>query len=78
MIHLRLQPEIESQLAAEAEARGLALYLCIETIVTARRPAETLRRESPAEAVAAIRELRKGNRLDGLSVKDLIHEGRKY
>ncbi len=77
MIHLELQPEIEAQLAAEAQARGLALDRYIEKIVTAR-PHEEIATESPAEAVAAIREGRKGNRLDGLSIKDLINEGRKY
>jgi prevent-host-death family protein len=30
------------------------------------------------EAIARLRELRKGVRLDGLSIKDLINEGRKY
>jgi prevent-host-death family protein len=34
-------------------------------------------RRTPAETVAAIREFRKGNRLDGLKIKDLINEGRK-
>ena len=36
MIHLHLQPEIEAQLAAEAEARGMELDRYIETIVIAR------------------------------------------
>ena len=36
MIQLHLQPEIEAQLAAEAEARGLALDRYVETIVAAR------------------------------------------
>ena len=31
-----------------------------------------------AETIAAIREFRKGRRLDGLSIKDLINEGRKH
>ena len=34
--------------------------------------------KSPAEAVADILELRKGVRLEGLKIKDLIHEGHKY
>ncbi len=34
--------------------------------------------KTPAEAVADIMELRKGVRLDGLKIKDLIHEGHKY
>ena len=34
-------------------------------------------RKTPAEAVAHIRELRKGNRLpSGVTIKDLINEGR--
>jgi hypothetical protein len=36
MIHLELNPEIEAQLADEAQARGLALNRYIETIVVAR------------------------------------------
>ena len=74
MIHLDLQPEIEAVL--HSQARGLALDRYLEDIVTAQagRP----RIESPAEAVAQIRELRKGFSLGGLSVKELINEGRKY
>jgi Arc/MetJ-type ribon-helix-helix transcriptional regulator len=34
--------------------------------------------KSPAEAVADILELRKGVKLGGLKIKDLIHEGHKY
>ena len=34
--------------------------------------------KSAADAVADILELRKGVRLGGLKVKDLIHEGHKY
>ena len=33
---------------------------------------------SPEEAVRRIRELRKGNILGGLSIRDLIEEGRRY
>jgi hypothetical protein len=36
------------------------------------------RRKTPAEAVADIRELRKGVTLGGLKATDLIREGRKY
>jgi Arc/MetJ-type ribon-helix-helix transcriptional regulator len=34
--------------------------------------------KSPAEAVADILEIQKRNRLGGLKVKELIHEGHKY
>ena len=36
------------------------------------------RHKTPAEAVADIRELRKGVILGGLKITDLIREGRKY
>jgi Arc/MetJ-type ribon-helix-helix transcriptional regulator len=37
-----------------------------------------MRPKTPAEAVAHIRESRKGVRLGGLKIKELIAEGRKY
>jgi len=36
------------------------------------------RKKTPAEAVADIRELRKGVTLGGIKIRDLINEGRKY
>lgn len=35
-------------------------------------------RRTPAEAVAHLREIRKGVTLGGLKIKDLINESRKY
>jgi prevent-host-death family protein len=56
-----------------------------ETIVITRhgRPVARLapveeKRMTPAEAIAAIKEFRKGHSLGGLKIKDLINEGRKY
>ncbi len=43
-----------------------------------REPLATRRKKTPAEAVAHIRESRKGVTLGGLKIKDLIHEGHKY
>ena len=40
-------------------------------------PLEAPKRDVSA-VIAAIRENRKGNRLDGLTIKELINEGRKY
>jgi predicted transcriptional regulator len=40
--------------------------------------AETERKMTPAEAVARMAELRKNQSLDGIKIKDLINEGRKY
>jgi hypothetical protein len=77
MIQLRLQPEIEAQLAAEARARGLALDNYIEELVS-ERLLESAKPRTVADAIARIRELRQGNSLGGLNLKDLIHEGHKY
>jgi hypothetical protein len=77
MIQIQFQPEIEAQLATEAQARGLALGHYIERIVSARS-VEDVRHQSVAEAIEQIRELRKGNSLGGLKIKDLIHEGHLY
>ena len=51
MIHLELQPEIEAQLAAEAQARGLALEKYIEQLVTGEYA-----EQEAAEAREGIRE----------------------
>ena len=77
MIQIQLQPEIESQLDAEAQARGLALDHYREMIVRARS-VEQVRQRSVAEVIDRIRELRKGNKLSGIKIKDLIHDGHKY
>lgn len=77
MIHIELQPELEAQLASEARTRGLALDRYIEKLVS-ERPVEQGKSRSVGEAINRIRELRKGNTLGGLMIKDLIHEGRKY
>jgi prevent-host-death family protein len=36
------------------------------------------RRRSVGEAIAAIREFRKGHRLDGVTIRELIEEGRRH
>jgi Arc/MetJ-type ribon-helix-helix transcriptional regulator len=48
----------------------------LETLTEKEPPAP--RKKTPAEAVADIRELRKGVTLGGLKIRDLINEGRKY
>jgi Arc/MetJ-type ribon-helix-helix transcriptional regulator len=52
----------------------------LETLAEAEKEPPTVptRTMTPAEAVADIRELRKGVTLGGLRIKDLINEGRKY
>jgi Arc/MetJ-type ribon-helix-helix transcriptional regulator len=49
----------------------------LESLAEKEAPA-TQRKRTPAEAVAHIRESRKGVTLGGLKIKDLIHEGHKY
>lgn len=52
------------------------IEIALERLVADQPPAE--KRMTVQEAVDRIRELRKGNTLGGLSIKDLINEGRKY
>ena len=85
MSTVRLTPHSE-ELLQEQLTRGL--YQSPEEVI--ERALETLAQKesipfqfasstkSPAEAVADILELRKGVRLGGLKIKDLIHEGHKY
>jgi hypothetical protein len=49
----------------------------LETLAV-QEPPVPQRKRTPAEAVAHIRESRKGVTLGGLKIKDLIHEGHKY
>jgi hypothetical protein len=49
----------------------------METLAEKELPSAPTRTMTPAEAVADIRELRKGVTLGGLRIKDLINEGRK-
>src|ERR1035438_9160093 len=72
MIRIHLEPGIEAQLAAEAQAKGVALDLYLAKIVSAR-PVERVRPRTVAEAIKSIRELRRGNALGDLDIKDLIH-----
>lgn len=76
-IQIQLQPEIEAQLAAEAHARGMALeHYIVEKLAGSSSRANG--DHSVSEAIDRIRRLRKGNRLDGVRITELIHEGRKY
>jgi hypothetical protein len=74
MIQIQLRPEVEAQLVAEAQARGMALESYIAEKLSGSQPAS---RQAIADAVDGIRRLRKGNTLGGLSIQDLIHEGHR-
>ena len=85
MSTIRLTPHSE-ELLQDQLARGP--YRSPEEVI--ERALETLAQKesmpspnglstkSPSEAVADILEIQKRNRLGGLKIKDLIHEGHKY
>jgi Arc/MetJ-type ribon-helix-helix transcriptional regulator len=85
MSTIRLTPYSE-ELLKEQLARGS--YRSPEEVI--ERALETLSQKksmldrpgseakSPAEAVADILKIQKRNRLGGLKIKELIHEGHKY
>lgn len=58
MIHLELRPEIEAQLAAEAQARGLALDRYLEEIITKTAEEETRLNRALQQG---LREIAEGN-----------------
>jgi hypothetical protein len=78
MIQIQLEPEIEAQLAAEAQARGLSLDRYIVEKLIGARAIEPSRQRSVGDAINTIRELRRESKLGDLQIKDLIHEGHKY
>ncbi len=79
---LSLGPRSEELVAAQLRT---GRYQSAEDVVTraletlaGTEPTEPRARKTVAEAIAHIRESRKGVRLDGLKVRDLIHEGHRY
>jgi beta-lactamase class A len=80
MIQLRLQPDMEAQLAEEARERGLPLDLYIEKIVEARAFVRQAREAELREAVQKMMDFaeKNGATLGGLSLKEMMHEGHKY
>ena len=72
--------KVPDQLAAEARSRGVSVEVYVQDIL-ARHPLGTTDDgllQTVRAAVERIFELRKGNKLEGLRTKDLIHEGHKY
>jgi Arc/MetJ-type ribon-helix-helix transcriptional regulator len=79
---LTLDPHGEQLIAAHLSTGRYAspeevATRALETLAEKEPPAGE-RRKTPAEAVADIRELRKGVTLRGLKIRDLINEGWKY
>lgn len=78
MIQIQLQPEVEAQLAAEAQAYGVALDDYVASIVRARPVEPSRQQRTVSEAIKNLRELRKGSNLGEIKIKDLVNEGHKY
>ena len=45
--------------------------------VAVLQPPESIRRTAPKQVIAELREFRRKHRLDGLSLRDMIEEGRR-
>lgn len=81
MIQLILQPEVEAQVAAEAQARGMAVDRLIEQMVQMQLASKSEARgksHSVGEAIDRILRLREVTPLGDAKIRDLINEGRRY
>jgi len=77
---MQITVNIPDELAVAAEARGIRLESTIEQLLTERLLGlgQDDRPKSASEAVEAILAIQQRNRLDGLKIRDLIEEGRRY
>jgi len=80
---MQVTVDIPDEIAAQLQVRGLALEKCLQALVASAPASSTLRLNvlgpgsyMPEEAGQNIRELRKGVLLNGISVRDLVEEGR--
>jgi hypothetical protein len=81
---MQITVHIPDSIAAAVQSRGLSLESYVQDLITSSttQPQTRLVRlgpgpHSPEEAGRQIRAQRKGNRLDGLKIKELIEEGRR-
>lgn len=72
--------DVPDRLAEEARVRGVSVKVYVEQMLAGKALDVTngARPELVGQAIDRIRELRKGNKLAGLPLKDLLHEGHKY
>lgn len=77
---MKITINVSDQLAEEARARGVSVEVYVEQMLAGKAPDATngARAESVGQAIDRIRELRKGNKLAGLRLRGLLHEGHKY
>lgn len=80
MIHVRLKPEVEAALAAEAQARGMALDRYVEEIVESRTATGREGHNQRRLAVEAMMQFARKHQIEtgGQSIENMLHEGHKY
>jgi hypothetical protein len=80
MIQIDLQPEVESELAAEAKLRGVDVVHYIKEIVEQRPRTNASSPEERKAAVEAMRTFRREHKLTlgDVELHDLIHDGHEY
>jgi len=79
-ITLDITPKLQAELARQAAAHGSALEAYAAALLeeAVHLPDDAVFDKARAQTAAArIRELRKGVTLDGLTIKELINEGRR-
>jgi len=71
---------IPDELAAQVEARGIALEACLRELIVEKFSQEPIRDGQRLQAVEAMRGFaeKHGARLGGLDLKSMVHEGHKY
>jgi prevent-host-death family protein len=63
----------------EDVARGETITITRRGVPVARLvPTEENRRQKISEAIAELREFGRGHKLDGITIRELIDEGRRY
>jgi len=80
---MQVTVNIPDELAAQAREKGLTVEVYVEQVLAEQcnghaPNANGSRSSTIVEAVARIREIGKGNKLDGENINDWIREGRKY
>jgi hypothetical protein len=77
---MQVTVNVPDEFAAQAQEKGLSVEVYVEQMLSNRieAPLDATQMARAREAVDRMAELRKGVRLGGLKIKDLINEGRKY
>lgn len=77
-ITVDVRPEVQAELARQAAARGSVIKAYVATLLEeAAHVRVSFDKERAQAAAARIRELRQGVTLGGLTIRELIDEGRR-